>query len=62
MSLAQLREAVRAEIQNGPAKADRKAERQLSPSERQALRAARRRIRAASNTNGKQFGAEAWWW
>jgi hypothetical protein len=59
MSLALLRDAVRAEIQSGD-KSDRKALRQLSETERQALRAMRRQMRGATGTSTQAKEKDYW--
>jgi hypothetical protein len=59
MSLALLRDAVRAEIKSGD-KSDRKALRQLSETERQAVRAMRRQMRGANGTRTQDIESLIW--
>jgi hypothetical protein len=64
MSLALLREVVRDQVQNAAHNSDRTL-RELSRTERQAVRAMRRQARAAASSNRKQSTttstAPAWW-
>jgi hypothetical protein len=59
MSLALLRDAVRAQIQNAHS-TDRKSLRQLTETERQAVRAMRRQMRGAAGTSAQAKEKEFW--